>query len=142
MNARIICFVVLLSLDLALDAEEPLMQLDIVSPRKRFEWVNPKPSDDPLGQKSVGIRLGKSDYIARGPLIDTFRLAPPRDSGERSLARKILNLPIVNIFVPGPMPKPTRTGKYFAWGEHDTPWPVLTDRPIPGPQSTLVSVSR
>lgn len=89
-----------------------------------------------------GIPLGKSDFKVSGPLVDTFRLAPRYAVPDRTLAQKILDLPIINIFVPEPMPKPTRQGKYFYWGERATPWCVTADRPIPGPQGVLISVSR
>ncbi len=95
----------------------------------------------PLERRTPPLKLGRSDYTVSGPLVDTF-LTRRRASPDRSLGRKILDLPIINMFVPAPMPKPTRQGKYFAWGETDVPWSVRADRPIPGPQGVLVSVSR
>ncbi len=82
------------------------------------------------------IRLGKSDYVITGPLVDTFR---PRLDPPRTLGRKILALPVVNMFVPAPWPKPGPT-KYFAWGERDVPWSVTAERQRPGPSGVLVAV--
>lgn len=103
-------------------------------------WEPPKwelPAAEPLPP----LKLGKSDYSVSGPLIDTFRLKP-RENEERSLGRKLLDLPIINIFVPEPMPRPTRQGAYFAWGNRDVPWAVTAERSISGPVGVLVSVSR
>ena len=94
-----------------------------------------------MEQRPSPLKLGKSDYAVSGPLVDTFRLKP-RVQTERSLARKLLDLPIINIFVPEPWPKTTRQGKYFAWGERDVPWSVVSERPRSGPQGVLVSASR
>jgi hypothetical protein len=76
-----------------------------------------------------------------GALVETFRAAP-RPAGERTLAQKFLGLPIVNMFVPGPMPKTSPGGKYFAWGQREESWSVVSARPASGPQGVLVSVSR
>lgn len=95
----------------------------------------------PVEQRLPPLRLGKSDYAVSGPLVDTFRLKP-RVQQERSLGRKILDLPIINMFVPEPWPKTTRQGKYFAWGERDQPWAATVERRPAGPTGVLVSASR
>jgi hypothetical protein len=145
MNANAIVTVVFLSLVLALRAQERPAPLDASSQKKILDWNDPKwweamrkTSPD---QKSTGISLGKSDFVMSGPLIETFRRAP-RSSGDQSLIERMRHWPIVSLFVPQPMPWPSGGGKYFAWGERDVPWSVLADRPIPGPQGALMSVSR
>jgi hypothetical protein len=76
------------------------------------------------------LTIGKSDFVLGGPLIDTFRLPRRYTSEERTLGQKILDLPIINLFVPAPFPKPTRQGKYFYWGEREQAWTTQMDRPI------------
>jgi hypothetical protein len=76
-----------------------------------------------------------------GALVETFRTTP-RSSGDRTLAQKILSLPIVNMFVPEPMPKVSRGGKYFAWGARDEPWATVSARRSAGPEGVLISVNR
>jgi hypothetical protein len=95
----------------------------------------------PVEQRFPPLKLGKSDYSVSGPLVDTFRLKPRRPQ-ERTLGRKILDLPIINMFVPEPWPKTTRQGKYFAWGERDQPWAATVERRAAGPTGVLVSASR
>ncbi len=142
MNAITAISIVFLSITLTLQAEDPPTALDATATRRAFEWVEIKGENSTNLLRSVGIRLGKSDYVASGPFIETFRLTPRPEGEDRTLGQIIRDTPIINVFIPEPMAKPTRTGKYFAWGEHEKPWLVLADRPIPGPQGTLLSVSR
>lgn len=73
------------------------------------------------------LKLGEGGIMLSGPLVDTFRLQR-QEPVVRSLGRTILDLPILNLFVPQPMPRPTRQGPYLAWGERDLPWSVVCDR--------------
>ena len=102
--------------------------------------INPR-WEVPVEQRVAPLKLGKSDYAISGPLVDTFRLKPPTQT-DRSLGRKILDLPIISMFVPAPWPKTTREGKYFAWGERDQPWATTVERRPAGPSGVLVSASR
>ena len=104
-------------------------------------WTTPR-WDAPVEQRAPRLMLGRSDYAVSGPLVDTFRLRPNRYPDERSLGRKILDLPIINIFVPEPMARPTRQGGYFYWGERDVPWASVVERRPSGPSGVLVSVGR
>ena len=124
---------------LALRAQEPPASLG-ASTEVKSTTTNPR-WDAPVEQRPAPLKLGKSDYVVSGPLVDTFRLKP-RTQTERSLGRKILDLPIINMFVPAPWPKPTREGKYFAWGERDQPWATTVERRPAGPSGVLVSASR
>jgi hypothetical protein len=123
---------------LALRAQEPPASFGASTEVKPS--TNPR-SEVPLQQRATPLKLGKSDYTVSGPLVDTFRLKP-RVQTERSLGRKILDLPIINMFVPEPWPKTTRQGKYFAWGERDQPWATTVERRPAGPSGVLVSASR
>lgn len=98
---------------------------------------------------SPNLRIGKSDYVISGPLIDGIRKR--RYSSDRSLGRKILGLPVVRLFVPQLMPYPPGGGKYFRWGESNKPWTAIAhagggagaDNPINHePQATLISIGR
>jgi hypothetical protein len=75
------------------------------------------------------IVLGKSDFVMGGPLIAGLRKLP-REEG-LSRGQKFLRLPIIRLFVPGPMERPSGTGKYFAWRNDDCPmsWTVAASRP-------------
>ena len=79
------------------------------------------------------ITLGKSDFTISGPLIEGFRRMPR--SEDLSRGQKFLRLPIVRLFVPGPMEKPPGTGRYFAWRNCDLPWTAAASRPpiVAGP---------
>ena len=99
-------------------------------------WVNVGP------RQEEGIALGKSDFVLRGPFVDTFRPARRRPPDRRWID-KVLDFPVVSLFVPQPMPMPpAERGRYFAWGQREVPWSAVVDRPIPGPQNALISVSR
>jgi len=84
---------------------------------------------------SVLITLGKSDFTVSSPLIEGFR--PLRHSEGLSRGQRFLRLPIIRLFVPGPMEKPPGgTGHYFAWRSCDMPWTDAASRPdiIKGPR--------
>ena len=125
---------------LALRAQEPPASLGASTETKSITTTNPR-WEAPVEQRPAPLKLGKSDYTVSGPLVDTFRLKPRRLQ-ERSLGRKILDLPIINMFVPEPWPKTTRQGKYFAWGEREQPWAATVERRPAGPSGVLVSASR
>lgn len=81
------------------------------------------------------VALGKSDFVITGPLVEGLR--PLRTSEHLNVAQKFLRLPIIRLFVPGPMESPPGTGKYFAWraSDNDEPWEVRCSRPdiVKGP---------
>jgi hypothetical protein len=69
------------------------------------------------------IQLGKSDFVFSGPLVEGFRRLPHEENLSRT--RRFLRLPVVRLFVPGPMERPPETGgKYFSWRteECSLPW--------------------
>ena len=139
MNANGLIAVVFVSFLLTLGAQGRPVPLD-ASKTTLPEWRVPK-WEELLEPKPVRLTLGQSDFVMSGALVETFR-AMPRPAGERTLAQKFLRLPIVNMFVPGPMPKTVRGGKYFAWGQREESWSVVSARPASGPQGVLVSVSK
>jgi hypothetical protein len=140
MNAKLLTAALLAFCFVALWAQEPPSQLDLSTTAKLPAWNDPK-WGDPLSQRLPPISLGKSDFTVSGPLVDALR-PPMRYSRDRSLRQKLLSVPIVNIFVPAPMPKTSREGRYFAWGERDAPWASVAERASSGPQGVLISVSR
>ena len=119
---------------LTLSAQEQPSQFDA---RKATlpEWRAPR-SEEFLEQKPTRLTIGKTDFVMSGALVEAFR-TQPRFSGERTRMQKL-----VNMFVPAPMPKPGRGGKYFAWGQRDEPWATVSARASSGPQGSLISVSR
>jgi hypothetical protein len=84
-----------------------------------------------LTQKSESplVTLGKTDFVVTGPLIDGLR--PMRHTENMSATQKFLHLPVIRMFVPGPMPTPPGTGRYFYWknSDNDEPWAVRSSRP-------------
>jgi len=138
MNANSLATVVFVLFVLAVRAEERPSQLDalgVFGSKKVLDWDDPKWWEG-MRKQSSGISLGKSDIVVKGPLVDTFRRAP-RSSRDRSLGEKILNLPILSLFVPQPMPRPGRGGKYFSWGEREAPWSMVSASSTPGPQGLI-----
>ena len=123
---------------LTIRVEKQPSQMDIS--KALTTWAPPS-WDEPVKQNPPRLTLGRSDSAVSGPLVDTFRLGR-RAAEEPTLGRRLLGLPIINIFVPEPMPKPPREGVYFAWGERDVPWSVLCEPSRPGPQGVLLSVTR
>jgi hypothetical protein len=77
-----------------------------------------------------GLQIGKSDYVASGPIIDALRRR--KSSPGDSLGRRILRAPIVRLFVPQPMPSPPGGGKYLRWGESDHSWTTVATGRAPG----------
>ena len=139
MNAHGWIALVFSSCLLTLGAQERPAQFD-ASKTALPQWNSLK-IEELMEPRPTRLTLGKSDFVMGGALVETFR-ATPRPAGERTLAQKFLGLPIVNMFVPGPMPKTGQGGKYFAWGQREESWSVVSARPASGPQGVLVSVSR
>jgi hypothetical protein len=81
---------------------------------EHWERVLRTPADSPP------LKLGKSDWTLSGPITDGLRRR--RSAPDRSLGKRILSLPIVRLFVPGPMPTPPGGGRYLLWGDSDRPW--------------------
>lgn len=115
-------------------------QFDTTSRRKSIlDWDDPEwwQRDWKRDQK---FSIGKSDFEVSGPLVETFR-GPRRTWSDLSLGQKIVNLPIVNLFVPQPFQVGgRRDSKYLAWGDKDIPWSAVADRGSGGPVG-LISVS-
>ena len=130
----------LVSATLTLEAQQPSNPLDASTEHKPLDWNDPKWWES-LETKSPGIKLGKSDLILEGPLVRAFRPATSF-SPRRSLRQKIRSLPFVNPVAAKSETVPLRGKDYFGWRDHNTPWSTLADRPIPGPQSVLISVHR
>jgi hypothetical protein len=72
---------------------------------------------------SPDFRLGKSGFNISGPLVET--LPRGKAAADRSLGRKILDFPLVHLFVPRPMPVEDSGGPYFAWRSSDQSWTTL-----------------
>lgn len=145
MNAKTLAAVIIASFAFTMQAQQRPKAIDAATTttKKPLDWNDPK-WWEANRTNAAHITVGKSEFMVTGPLIETFRVARPSPD-ERSLGRKFLDLPIINLFVPGPMPPVGNPGverKYFAWGDRGVPWTVLADRPIPGPQSSLISVTR
>jgi hypothetical protein len=140
MKARSLGLLVVAALTLALRAEEKPVPLDATVSKVPLDWNDPKWWEI-QSQKTRGISLGKSDYVLRGPLLETFR-RPARPVGERGWARKFFDLPVVNLLVPQPMPTAGGgQGRYLAWGENDAPWSAVSTRSRGGSSSGLLGVS-
>lgn len=98
-----------ITFDLSSTSETTLTQAEV---ERIFRQAQPK-----------DIPLGKSGFSLGGPIIEG--LLPRRLPEGASLGQKLLNLPVVRLFVPQPMPSPPGGGKYFLWREHARSWPSL-----------------
>lgn len=134
MNAKLFLAMLILAAAWRVQAGENQTNYDAaVSPSLKTKWnTDPAYWDKYVGKKSdtAKLQIGKSDYVVSGPLIEGFRRR--HDSQDRSLGQKILGLPIVNLFVPQPMPSPPGSGKYFRWGESELPWAEIAQGAAPG----------
>src|SRR5262245_60752175 len=138
MKAKPLALIVLFGAPLVVSAQELQTKLDMYAPVKLSkEWkYSPAIWDQYSGissNQTPGISIGRSHVTLGGPLIQTFQR--PRDWSDLSRGEKFLSLPIVNLFVPQPMPRPPGTGKYFKWrSESDQPWATeaLSVRTEPG----------
>ena len=146
MNSRRLGAAILAALALPVWAEEPVAQFDALAPIHSLpHWNDPALWEKHLRPKSTAstIALGKSDFVIRGPLVDALRPVRRPVQSERSLGQKLMSLPIMNLFVPQPMPVPPGGDrKYFVWGERAVSWAEQADRDVHGPQCALISVSR
>jgi hypothetical protein len=125
---------------LTLPAQQTPDRLDASAENKTLDWSDPKWWES-METKSSGIKLGKTDLVLDGLAVKPFR-RDSRPAIRRGLRERIRSLPFVNPLASKSADSPLRRENYFAWGERNTPWSTLADRPIPGPQSVLVSVHR
>jgi len=72
---------------------------------------------------SSDLHLAKGDWVVRGPVVDSFQKR--RSTEKRSFGRRILELPIVRLFVPKPTPPSSETEVYFVGGESSRPWAAI-----------------
>jgi hypothetical protein len=123
MNAKLFLPACLLAIALPAIADEPQPVVNGSASTEPLRWNSDARHWDhllierdklPPMQQLPPLKLGKSGFNIGGPLVNTFRRRPhPPD---RTFARKVLDLPVINLFVPGPMDNPPRTGgSYFAW---------------------------
>jgi hypothetical protein len=154
MNAKMLLLALLLALTPPVRAQDPHRNLDsFMSPKSSTDWDTSLAHWDRLlreRRNSPGLRLGKSDFVFSGPLIEGFHRQ--RASTDRNLGQKILSLPIVCLFVPQRMASPPGgTGKYFAWGKSSRPWASVTAGIPPGsafsssdvePRTSLILINR
>jgi hypothetical protein len=99
--------------------------------------------------ESSDLRLGKGDWVVRGPVVDSLSRRPTEN---RSLGRRILGFPIVRLFVPKPTPPSSETEVYFVEGESSRPWAAIASdaRRIGSPENprhleggcALISIGR
>jgi hypothetical protein len=131
MKAATIALAVLFGTPLLVSAQEVQTKLDMYAPIKlSTEWkYSPAIWDQFSGissNRTPEIPIGRSSLTLGGPLIQTFQR--PRDWSDLSRGEKFLSLPIINLFVPQPMPRPPGgTGKYFKWGESDQSWATVAE---------------
>jgi hypothetical protein len=123
----------------SVSAQQLQVETGGVGATKPLDWSAAQWWTTPAAQVE-GIRLAKSDYRVRGPVIDVFRKSPVRE--KRSLRQRFFGMPFVSPFATKRSNTPTQRTDYFAWGERAVPWSALADRPIPGPQCALMTVSR
>ena len=90
---------------------------------------NPAQSESVIteGFDSSKLRLGKGDWVISGPLVDGLHRRHP--TGDRHIRQRILDLPIIQLLVPKPMPSPPGGGRYFLWGESSRPWASISSGP-------------
>jgi hypothetical protein len=153
MNMKLLFPAILFALATFAQAEDSPPKYGVsTSAPSRTEWnTNPAYWERALSEKRVSpeLRIGKSGFVIRGPVVEGFRRQ--RSSGDRSLGKRLLGLPVVRLFVPQPMASPPGGGKYFRWGESDRPWTALAEGAAAGDLSnparreartSLISISR
>ena len=134
MNVKLLLPVFLVTLAFFARAEDSKPKYGVAtSPKAETGWnTNPAYWERVLGQKrdAPELRIGKSGFVMSGPLLEGVRRQ--RSSGDRSVGKRLLGLPIVRLFVPGPMPSPPGGGQYLRWGESDRPWIAIAEGGAPG----------
>ena len=135
MNRKIIFPAFLLASLLPALAEEPQTEFDAFAPVKASTEWKPNPA---LWRELLNVKrdhptvsIGRTEFLVGGPLVETIRR--PRNWSNLSLGKKLLALPVINLFVPQPMPSPpSGGGKYFAWEATSQPWISLMGGAYPG----------
>ncbi len=130
MNAKLI-LLCLLSASTALAADSPsLFDSTTTSMMKPIPLNGYSPWRSLLTQRHEPphFMLGKSDFALNSPLIDGWRPLPHVEGLSRT--QRFLRLPVIRLFVPGPMERPSGAGKYFKWRDDDSdiPWSVASSR--------------
>jgi len=131
--------------------DEPSHFDTTTTPQAQTQWnTDPKYWERvlQLSKELPDAKLGRSDFVIRGPLVDGLRRL--RSTPDLSRGQRFLRLPIVRLLVPRPMPSPPGGGRYFLWGESSRPWSAIAGGGAAGDQSnpvthearSLISISR
>ncbi len=108
--------------------------------RTPLDWNDPRWWESMSKNRQTVFRFADKNYSVSGPMVDTFRVRP-RPQADRNLAQQILDLPIINLFVPQPFPASSKKGgDYFKWGDGEQPWFNTGDRNNSAPAGTLIRV--
>jgi hypothetical protein len=114
-------------------------EADLVSPQAILDWNDPEWWKRRQAERRFTWRMGRSDLLLEGPLVSGMRRQ--RVAHDATLAQRIGALPVVSLFIPQPLPRPSRTGRYLAWGERDVAWSTIAEGTPPGPVG-LLSLTR
>ena len=127
MKAKPTVLSVLLASNLFASAEELHRGFDLFAPTQttsRWQYHPVIWGQLSTQEPSVKLSIGPNEFLVRGALVDAFQR--PRDWSELSLGEKILNFPVLNLFIPQKMPRPPGgTGRYFSWGDPNQSWTVM-----------------
>lgn len=149
MKAQIVPLALLMAAAIVTRGEETPGSLS-TSPSMKWN-TDPAYWDKVLTQKAAGgLKLGKSDFVLGGPIVDGLRRRPADPN--RGFGQKFLGFPVVRWFVPLKTPGPPGGGKYFRWGESEQAWASIaggaaaassSGNPVTHESSaSLISVSR
>ncbi len=124
MRTKTTVLAIFLASSLFASGEEVQRGLDLFAPaRTSTQWqYNPTiRSQLSTNEPALKITIRSGELVLSGALVETFRR--PRNWSDLSLGEKILNFPVLNLFIPAKLPRPPGgIGRYFAWGESDQPW--------------------
>src|SRR5690349_2740538 len=100
MQTRLLGWMAFVAIAITLRGQDKPTVLDATVSKTPLDWNESRWWDIQRGRTN-GISLGKSDYVLQGPLVETFR-RPSWSATGGHWTRKLLALPVVNLFVPLP----------------------------------------
>jgi hypothetical protein len=141
MKAKTTALAILLASSLFASSEEAQLGFDLLAPvQSSTAWRYDRAVWEQLSvwEPSFRLSLASREFVVSGALADTFRR--PRQWPDLSLGEKILNFPVLNLFIPAKLPQASARGKFFVWGERNESWTTLAGGGAGGSAGVLLSV--
>lgn len=128
MRNLLFTFVLLIVLPVLAEDRSPKIETSLTTDEFSGSYTKDyRRKKNPIYRKSEtgSLRIGKRRVPVSSPIIEG--LIPRKSPPGSSLGKRLLNLPVVRLFVPQPIEEPPVSGQYFYWRDSSSkPWASIS----------------